>query len=153
MPASSISAVIPTVSSLIIRSGSLVGSVILEGLGHKIQACLAISWTFFYELAVKVCPSWRWRNGRWDQNCRRTLLTQLTDRFFGRNSPSHGIFSWLVPPLRSVVWPMNYNPNSRPLVRIKRIVGWVLAVNRFFYLSFHPVLRSVSRSLSLESWR
>ena len=29
----------------------------------------------------------------WDQNCRRTLLTQLTDRFFGRNSPSHGIFS------------------------------------------------------------
>lgn len=30
----------------------------------------------------------------WDQNCRRTLLTQLTDRFFGRNTPSHGIFSF-----------------------------------------------------------
>ena len=36
----------------------------------------------------------------WDQNCRRTLLTQLTDRFFGRNSPSHGIFSCKRPPLK-----------------------------------------------------
>ena len=40
----------------------------------------------------------------WDQNCRRTLLTQLTDRFFGRNSPSHGIFSCKRRSLQPSIW-------------------------------------------------